>query len=65
MKPTVHEMLQMGELLRTQSAEVQKLKAMMPMLSDPDLRQEVQSCISTSSGHAKALLDFCQSAGLA
>jgi predicted metal-dependent hydrolase len=58
-------MLQMGELLRMQATEVQKLKAMMPMLSDPDLRQEVQTCVSTSSAHAKALLDFCQANGLA
>jgi hypothetical protein len=35
------------------------------MLSDPDLRQEVQTCVSTSSAHAKALLDFCQANGLA
>jgi hypothetical protein len=64
-KPTVHEMLQFNELLRMQSTEVLKMQAMLPMLSDPDLRQEVQACVQADSAQVKAIVDFCKTEKLA
>lgn len=57
-KATVHEMLQFNELIRIQAAEVLKMQAMAPMVSDPDLTAEIQACINTDSGHVKALVDY-------
>lgn len=65
MKPTTHELLIINELLRMESAEVQKLQAMLPMVADADLRSEITSCVQTGSDHVKALLQFCQSNQLA
>jgi hypothetical protein len=58
-------MLQLNELLRMQSTEVRKMRAMLPMLGDPDLRQEVTACIQADSAQVKALVDFCKEAQLA
>lgn len=65
MSVTTHEMLQINELLRMESTEVQKMQAMLPMISDADLRSEVESCIQTATNHTKALLAFCKTNQLA
>jgi hypothetical protein len=59
-KATVHEMLQFNELIRAQSTEVQKMQAMAPMVADPDLRQEIEACISADSAQVKALVDYAK-----
>lgn len=60
MQPTVHEILQMNELLRLESGEVQKMQALLPMVSDPELRSEISACIQTGSAQVKALVDLCK-----
>ena len=65
MQPTVHEMIQINEMLRMESTDVQKLQAVMPMVSDPDLRQEIGSCIENGSSRVKMIVDFCKEHGLA
>ncbi|HWI60207.1 MAG TPA: hypothetical protein VNT75_00070 [Symbiobacteriaceae bacterium] len=65
MKPTTHEMLQITELLRLESTDVQQMQAMLPMVADPELRTEISNCIQTGTTHVKALVAFCQSQQLA
>ena len=59
-KVSVHEMLQLNELIRLESGDVQKTKAMLPMISDPDLRQQLNACLQTGQAHVKALVDYCR-----
>ncbi|MDF2629603.1 MAG: hypothetical protein K0R39_3434 [Symbiobacteriaceae bacterium] len=65
MKVTAHEMLEINELLRMESTEVLKMQAMLPMIADADLRQEMESCITTATHHTQALVKFCQANQLA
>ncbi|HYF81090.1 MAG TPA: hypothetical protein VD973_28590 [Symbiobacteriaceae bacterium] len=65
MKVTTHEMLEINELLRMESTEVQKMQALLPMVADADLRQEIEACISTATHHTQALVKFCQANQLA
>ncbi len=59
-KMTAHEMLSLNELIRMESMEVQKVQAMMPMISDPELRGEFSSCTQTAKNHLKALVGVAQ-----
>lgn len=65
MKVTTHEMLEINELLRMESTEVQKMQAMLPMVADGDLRGEIQSCIQAATQHTQALVKFCKENQLA
>lgn len=62
MQLTVHETLQLNELVRMESGDVQKLQAILPMVSDAELRQEISSCIQAGSSHVKALVDLSKKA---
>jgi hypothetical protein len=64
-KPTVHETLQLNELVRMEATEVRKLQAMLPMIADEDLRAEVATCIQNGTVALKALVDFCKTNQLA
>lgn len=65
MKPTAREMLELNELLRMETVEVQKMQAMLPMIGDEDLRREMNNCIQTDTAHIKAMVDFCKANQLA
>jgi hypothetical protein len=64
-KPTVHEMLQLNELIRVESMEVQKVNAMLPLIGDADLRSELETCAQEGTTHLRALVDYCKSQGIA
>lgn len=59
-KVTAHEKLQMQELIRMETAAVQKAQATLAMVSDPELRQEMTTSLHTGKEHLKCLLDFCR-----
>jgi hypothetical protein len=59
-KPTEHELLQLQELLRVETMEIQKTQAILPMIGDADLRQELSACLQTGTAHVKALVNYCQ-----
>lgn len=59
-KVTAHEKLQLQELFRMETAGVQKAQATLPMVSDPDLRQELETCLQTGRAHLKAMVAFCR-----
>lgn len=61
---SVHETLQLNELIRIESMETQKVQAMLPMIGDPDLRQQLNACVQTGQAHVKALVDFCKAHNL-
>jgi len=61
---SAHEMLQLNELIRMESMDVQKVQAMLPMIADPELRQQLNTCVQTGRAHVKALVDFCHAHGL-
>lgn len=58
---TVHETLQLNELIRIEAAEVQRVQAMLPMIADPELKQQLNACLQTGRAHLKALVDYCRS----
>lgn len=59
--PTAHEKLAIHEALRMESAEVQKLQAMSPMMADADMSQLVSNCLNTAQTHVRALGDYLKS----
>lgn len=59
-KVTEHEKLQLQELIRMETAGVQKAQATLAMVSDQDLRQELTTCLQTGKAHLKAMVAFCQ-----
>lgn len=63
-RPTAHEQIQMGELIRMELLEVQKLKATLPMVTDEELRAEITACIQTATTHLKTMTTYCQNLGL-
>lgn len=57
-KPTTMETLQLNELIRVEAMELQKVQAMMPLIADADLKQELSGCVQTAQTHLKALVEF-------
>lgn len=57
---TVREKLELNELIRMESMEVQKVQAMLPMIGDADLKAELSGCVQTATAHVKALVEFCK-----
>jgi len=60
-----HEILQLNELIRMEAMSVQQMQAMLPMISDPELKQLLSTCVQTGKTHANALVDFCKLHNLA
>lgn len=63
--PTVHEKITLHEMIRMETVEVQKIRAMMPMIADPEMRQLFENCSTTGQAHLRALVDFCKATQLA
>lgn len=60
-----HELLQLQELIRMESMGVQQVQAMLPMISDPEFKQLMTTCVETGKAHVNALVDFCKLHNLA
>lgn len=56
--PTVAEKVQLSHLMESEAVGIQKSQAMLPMLADPQLRQQVEACMQTGKVHLGALLTF-------
>ncbi|MFZ5813698.1 MAG: hypothetical protein ACOY93_00160 [Bacillota bacterium] len=56
--PTVAEQVQLATLLQSEAVALRKIQAMQPVISDPELRQQVQTCIQTGKNHLTALMSF-------
>ncbi len=58
--PSVAEQIQLAGLIRLESTGLQQSQAILPMIPDQELRQQVESCVQTSKAHLTALEAFCK-----
>lgn len=56
--PTVGEQVQLSMLIKSEATALQQSQAILPMIADPELRQQVESCVQTSKAHLTALLSY-------
>ena len=64
-KPTAHEMVSLHELIRMQVIELQKVRSVLPMIGDDELRAELEGCEQTGQAQIRQLVDYCKQSGVA
>lgn len=64
-KPTAHEMVHLHGLIRMQTIELQKVRSVLPMIGDDELRAELEGCEQTGQAQLRQLVEFCKKSGVA
>jgi len=56
--PTVAEQIQLSGLITMEATGLQSAQAGLPMIADPELRQQIEAGIQTGKTHLTALMGF-------
>lgn len=61
---TAREMIVLSDLIRMESSDLQKVRAVLPFIGDADLRGLLEGCAHTGQTHLKELAAFAKENGL-
>lgn len=57
-KVTEAEQVALSSMLQAEVVAVRQIQAILPMVADQEMRQEIEACIQTGKTHISALLSF-------
>ena len=57
-KVTEAEQVALSSMLQAEVVAVRQIQAILPMVADQEMRQEIEACIQTGKTHISALLAF-------